>query len=71
MHARSVAANGVLPCAEQVGVVVLLTLNASLVLNLSKLGCTLLVHAILQVTTHRAVSLSDLPEDISLVSLLV
>lgn len=61
----------VLPGAQHFIVIALFDINASLVLNFSKLGSTLLVHAVLEVTTHGTVALTYLSQDVSLVSLAV
>ena len=65
------ATNSVLPGAEKIVIIILLALDASLVLNLGQLSSTLIVHAILQVTAHCAISLSHLSKHISLMRLLV
>lgn len=62
--------NCALPSVEHLSVIALLNVNAPLVLNLCKLGGTLFVHAILQVASHRAITLAYLAEHISLMSLL-
>ena len=62
--------NSVLPSVEHLIVIALLNINASLVLNLRKLGGTLFVHAILQVASHRAITLAYLAKHISLMRLL-
>lgn len=58
------------PRVEHIAVVVLFDLNAALVFEFSQLSCAFLVHDLLQITTHCPVSLADLSQDISLVSLL-
>lgn len=63
--------DGVLPGLQQVVIISLFTLDASLVLDLGQLGGALLVHAILQITAHRAISLAHLTKHISLMGLLV
>ena len=63
--------NRVLPSSQHLIIVVLLDTNASLVLNLGELSSTLLVHAILQIASHCAVTLTHLAQHISLVSLLL
>ncbi|MCP4556334.1 MAG: hypothetical protein GY836_13010 [Herbaspirillum sp.] len=63
--------NGTLPGLEQAVIILLFALDASLVLDLSELCGTFLVHAILEVTAHSAISLTHLTKNISLVSLLV
>jgi hypothetical protein len=65
-----VPVNSALPGFEHVVVVVLFGLDAALVLKLSKLGSTLLVHNFLQVAAHGAVALANLPQDVGLVTLL-
>ena len=67
----SVSLNSALPSLQKLVIILLFVCDAALVLDLSKLGSTLLVHAVLKVATHRAISLSDLSKDVSLVSLLV
>ena len=68
---RSVSLHSVLPGAKHVIVIGLFNTDASLVLDFSKLSCALFVHAVLEVTTHGAITLTNLFKDISLVSLLV
>ena len=63
--------NRVFPSSQHLIIVVLLDINASLVLNLGELSSTLLVHAILQIASHCAVTLTHLAQHISLVSLLL
>ena len=63
--------NRVLPSSQHLIIVVLLDINASLVLNLGELSSTLLVHAVLQIASHCAVTLTHLAQHISLVSLLL
>jgi len=60
--------NSTLPGLQQLVIIVLLGTDTPLVLDFSKLGSALFIHAILQVTAHRAVSLSYLAEHIPLVS---
>ena len=67
----SVSLNSALPSLQKLVIILLFVCDAALVLDLSKLGSTLLVHAVLKVATHRAIPLSDLSKDVSLVSLLV
>ena len=69
LNLRSVTLYGAFPRTEQLGIIVLLGTDTPLVLNLSKLGSTLFIHAILEVTAHRAVTLADLAEHISLMRL--
>ena len=69
--ATSMSLNGVLPSVEHLGIILLFLANASLVLDLGKLGGTFFVHAVLEVAAHGAVSLSDLAENVSLVSLTI
>ena len=69
LNLRSVALHSALPRTEQLGIIVLLATDTPLVLNLSKLGSTLFIHAILEVTAHRAVTLANLAEHISLMRL--
>jgi hypothetical protein len=59
-----------LPCVKHIAVVVLFRLDAALVLQFCQLGCTLLVHYLLQVAAHGSVTLPDLSQNVSLVSLL-
>jgi len=66
-----VTLNRVLPSSQHLIIVVLLDINASRVLNLGELSSTLLVHAILQIASHCAVTLTHLAQHISLVSLLL
>ena len=68
---RSVTADCVLPGVEQLVIILLLASDAALVLDLCKFRSTFLIHAVLQVTAHSAVSLGHLTQHISLVSLLV
>ena len=63
--------NSVFPSSQHLIIVVLLDINASLVLNLSKLSGTLFVHTILQIASHCAVTLTYLAQHVSLVSLLL
>ena len=63
--------DSVLPSVEHSGIIVLFHSNASLVLDFSKFGGTFFVHAVLEVAAHSAVSLADLAENISLVSLAI
>ena len=63
--------NSVFPSVEHSGIIVLFHVNASLVLDLGEFGGTFLIHAVLEVATHSAVSFTDLTEDISLVSLAI
>lgn len=67
----SVTRNGVFPGLQQVVIISLFTLDASLVLDLGQFGGSLLVHAILQITAHRPISLAHLTKHIGLMSLLV
>ena len=62
--------DGTLPGVEHFSVVGFLSLDTSAVLKLCKLGSTLFVHFLLKVSSHGAISLANLHEDISLVSLL-
>ena len=61
----------VLPGAQQLVIILLLCIDASLVLDLCQFGSALLVHAVLQVTAHGAITLTDLAKHISLVGLAV
>ena len=63
--------HGVLPSAKHLSIIRLFNSNASLVLNLSEFGGALFVHAILQVTSHRAVTLTHLSKHICLMRLLL
>ena len=63
--------NSTLPGLEQAVIILLFALDASLVLDLSELCSTFLVHAVLKIAAHSAISLTHLAENISLVSLLV
>ena len=67
----SMSLDSVLPSVEHSGIIVLFHSNASLVLDFSKFGGTFFVHAVLEVAAHSAVSLADLAENISLVSLAI
>ena len=67
----SVTLNGVLPGVEELVVILLLAVDSALVLDLSKFGGTLLVHTVLELAAHSAITLIDLTKDISLVGLLV
>ena len=69
--ATSMSLNGVFPSVEHSGIILLFRANASLVLDLGKFGGTFFVHAVLEVAAHSAVSLSDLAENVSLVSLTI
>jgi len=63
--------DSVLPGVEELVVILLLVLDSALVLDLSKFGGTLLVHAILQVTSHGSVTLVHLTKNVCLMGLLV
>ena len=63
--------DGVLPGVEELIVILLLVVDSALVLNLSQLGGTLLVHAILQLASHSSVALVHLTKHIRLMSFLV
>lgn len=63
--------NSTFPGLEKAVIILLFALDASLVLDLSELCCTFLVHAVLEITAHSAISLTYLTENIGLVSLLV
>lgn len=67
---HSVPIDSILPGAEHLSVIRLFNANAPLVLDLSKLGGTLFVHAILQVASHSAVTLANLAKHIRLMGLL-
>ena len=69
--ATSMSLDSVLPSVEHSRIIVLFRSNASLVLDLGKFGGTFFVHAVLEVAAHSAVSLSDLAENVSLVSLFI
>ena len=69
--ATSMSLNGVLPSVEHLGIILLFRANASLVLDLGKLGGTFFVHAVLEVAAHSAVSLANLAKNVSLVSLTI
>lgn len=71
VSATSMSLNSVLPSVEHSGIIVLFHLNASLVLDFSKFGGTFFVHAVLEVAAHSAVSLADLAENVSLMSLAI
>ena len=71
VSATSMSLNSVLPSVEHSGIIVLFHSNASLVLDFSKFGGTFFVHAVLEVAAHSAVSLSDLTENVGLVSLFI
>lgn len=63
--------DGVLPGLEHLVIICLFTLDASLVLDLGEFGSTFIVHAILEVTAHGAVSLTYLTKNISLMRLFI
>ena len=71
VSSNSVALHGALPRVKHLGIIVLFDINASLVLDFSEFRSALLVHAILQVASHRAVTLAYLAKHVRLVSLLV
>ena len=63
--------NRVLPSLQHLVIILLFRTDASLVLDLGEFSGTLLVHAVLEVTTHCAITLTHLAQDIRLVRLLV
>ena len=67
----SVAIDSRLPGAEHLVVVLLLDSDASLILYLGQLGCSLFVHAVLELATHRPVTLTHLTQDVRLMALLL
>ena len=67
----SVTLDGVLPSLEHLVVILLFCADASLILDLGEFGGPLLVHAVLQVATHRAVSLAHLSQHVRLVRLFI
>ena len=71
MCSSSMSLNSVLPSVEHSGIIVLFHADASLVLDLSEFGGTFLIHAVLEVAAHSAISLTDLAKDISLVRLAI
>ena len=71
VSATSMSLNSVLPSVEHSGIIVLFHSNASLVLDFSKFGGTFFVHAVLEVAAHSTVSLADLAENVSLMSLAI
>ena len=71
VSATSMSLNSVLPSVEHSGIIVLFHCNASLVLDFSKFGGTFFVHAVLEVAAHSTVSLADLAENVSLMSLAI
>ena len=70
-RASSMSLNSVLPSVEHLGIIVLFHVDASLVLDLGEFGGTFLIHAVLEVAAHSAVSFSDLTEDVRLVRLAI
>ena len=68
-HYCSVALHGALPSLEKPVIIRLLSTDAPLVLNLGQLSSTFFIHAILEVTAHCAVALTNLTENIGLVGL--
>ena len=71
VYTTSMSLNSVLPSVEHLGIIVLFHVDASLVLDLGELGGTFLIHAVLEVAAHSAVSLSDLTKDVRLVRLAI
>ena len=69
LHWRSVTLHGALPSIEQLCIIALLSIDTPLVLDFRKFGSTFLIHAILKVAAHRAVTLTNLAEHVSLMSL--
>ena len=59
-----------LPSVQHLRVVVLFDLNASLVLQLSQLSRSLLIHQLLKLASHRAVPFTHLSKHVGLVHLL-
>ena len=71
LYATSMSLNGVFPSVEHLGIIVLFRVNASLVLDFGESGGTFFVHAVLEVAAHSTVSLADLAENVSLMSLAI
>jgi len=65
-----VALDSALPGLKHIRVVILFVCDTSLVLKLGQFSSALVVHFVLQVATHSPVALTNLSQDISLVSLL-
>jgi hypothetical protein len=65
-----VAVDSALPGVKHLTVVVLFSLNASLVLQLSQFRRSLFVHHFLEIASHCAVPLANLSQHVSLVHLL-
>lgn len=63
--------DGALPSLEHLGVVSFLDVDATLVLKLCKLRGAFVIHFVLKVSAHGAVSLTNLAQDVSLVGLFV
>ena len=59
-----------LPRVKHLVVVVLLSFDAALILELGEFGGTLLVHNLLEIPAHSAVALGHLAENVRLVALL-
>jgi len=66
----SVTRNRVLPCAKHLAIIVLLNVDTSLVLDLGEFRSAFLIHTVLQVASHRAITLTYLTKHVRLVSLL-
>lgn len=73
MHSTcsSVTIDGVLPSLKHFLVGLFFISNTFLVIDLGKLGGSLVVHLSLEVSTDLSVTFADLSEDVSLVGLLV
>jgi hypothetical protein len=67
----SVTIDGVLPSLKHFLVGLFFISNTFLVIDLGKLGGSLVVHLSLEVSTDLSVTFADLSEDVSLVGLLV
>lgn len=65
------ALHRVLPGLEHLVIILLFRTDSSLVLNFGELCGTFLVHAVLEIATHSAVTLTHLAKNIGLVRLLV
>ena len=61
----------VFPGLEHLAIVVLLNANTPLILDFSEFSGAFLIHAVLKISTHGAISLTNLTKNISLVRLLL
>ena len=61
----------VFPGREHFVIVVLLNVNTSLILDFSELSGAFLIHAVLKISTHGAISFTNLTKNVSLVRLLL